>query len=122
MTALRAHGYKVIEAANGVDALRKADEHNGPIDLLVTDMRMPELGGAALAEKFRDRRPGCPVLHISGYADDQALSGLADADVLEKPFTAATLLLRIRQRLDSASSTRTIEVLARKRGEDRSGF
>ncbi|MBL8111598.1 MAG: response regulator, partial [Acidobacteria bacterium] len=103
---LRRCGYRVLEAANGEEALERSAEERGPIDLLVTDVVMPRLGGRALAERFGLVRPGCRVLFMSGYADDAILRhgvlapGLA---FLQKPFSPAALAQKVRALLDATS-------------------
>lgn len=104
--ALRSRGYTVLEASNGRDAVEVAMRHPGPIHLLLTDVAMPELGGVALADEFRRIRPGRPVLHISGYTDEAMRLSAID-DFLEKPFTPAALLQRIRERLQASEGGAT---------------
>lgn len=101
---LRGVGYTVLEAANGAEALRVASEptdHN--IDLLVTDVVMPQMGGKELADSLTVRHPETKVLFISGYPDDAiARHGVLEAGIalLQKPFSSAELARRIRQLLD----------------------
>jgi CheY-like chemotaxis protein len=102
--ALEAHGYRVLAAAGGREALRVAEAHEGPIDLLVTDVVMPELGGRELAVALRARHPGLRVMYVSGYADDMVFrEGLSSerAAFLEKPYTPSTLARRVRECLDA---------------------
>jgi PAS domain S-box-containing protein len=98
---LQMHGYHVLEAENGAEAMNAACRYAGPIHLLLTDVIMPELGGIDLAEKFTSIRPGTPVLLMSGYTDRVARRELAGA-FIEKPFTPAALLGRIREMMDGA--------------------
>jgi CheY-like chemotaxis protein len=103
-TALARHGYTVLPARDRVEALRVLEEHGGPIDLLLTDVVMPEMSGPELAERARRRRPALRVLYMSGYtADARLVRELleAEAALIHKPFTMATLAGRIRQMLDS---------------------
>jgi nitrogen-specific signal transduction histidine kinase/CheY-like chemotaxis protein len=67
VTTLRKHGYQVIEAANGAEALALAESHPGPIDLLFTDIRMPKMTGPELAAALGARRPGLRVIYTTGY-------------------------------------------------------
>src|SRR5262249_6110552 len=67
---LGAHGYTVLEAPDGTAALALVGQHPGRIDLLVTDVLMPGLGGRSLAERLRTANPGLRVLYVSGYTDD----------------------------------------------------
>lgn len=100
---LERHGYTVLEARNGRDALSVASQHNGAIDLLLTDVVMPEMGGKQLAEALVSRDASLRVLFISGYTDGD-ISRRGDLDpntaFLQKPFTARGLLGRVREVLD----------------------
>lgn len=86
-------GYEVREAANGAEALRVLAAANGAIDLLVSDIIMPEMGGLELARRAAADFPGLPILLISGYSDSQDLgqSIPADLDLLQKPFSGNEL-------------------------------
>ena len=98
---LQSQGYAVLEAADGADALRVVQQHAGAIDLLLTDMVMPRMGGVTLAQRLRERRPDIRVVFSSGYSS-QALSeaGLNEASVfLPKPYRAADLLGKVREAL-----------------------
>jgi PAS domain S-box-containing protein len=100
---LEACGYSVIEASDGVDAIEKfeACEH---VDLLMTDVVMPRMGGRELSEKLRQRCPAMRVLFTSGYTDDAILRhGITDqgTNFLQKPFTFESLAKKIRSLLDS---------------------
>ena len=91
-------GYTVVDAPNGIEALRLADSYPGTIDLLLTDSMMPEMGGAELVKQLRKQRPGISVLMMSGYTEDLAPTG-GDGEnefFIEKPFNTADLLLAIR--------------------------
>jgi CheY-like chemotaxis protein len=100
---LRAHGYTVLEASTGTEALALVERGTRVIDLLVSDVVMPGLNGRDLAERFRVLRPGIPVLFISGHAETTiAHEGILDAGVefLAKPFTPDLLARRVREILD----------------------
>ena len=102
---LEGAGYRVIAASDGAEALKAAAAHKGGIDLLVTDMVMPHLGGRQLADKLRAERPGLRVLYLSGYTDTAAArQGLMEpgADFLQKPFSTDSLVRRVREVLDAA--------------------
>jgi two-component system cell cycle sensor histidine kinase/response regulator CckA len=103
--ALRLRGYAVVEAADGLEALAAHGRHGGMIDLLVTDVVMPRMGGGELAERLRASRPGLKVLFLSGYTSD-ALShhGLSGPSVffLAKPYSPEALALKVREALDAA--------------------
>ncbi len=94
------HGYTVLEARNGVDALEIYQGNEQAIDLVLTDLIMPEMGGRELVERLRARQPGLRVLIMSGYADKPMTSnrtvGKGTAYV-EKPFTAELLMERLRE-------------------------
>jgi PAS domain S-box-containing protein len=90
-------GYRVLPAADGLEALRTADAHSGPIALLATDVVMPGLGGRGLAETLRSRRPELAVLFLSGYPEGGVEPGAA---FLPKPFTPEQLAATVRQLLD----------------------
>ena len=96
--ALSRAGYRVFEARNGEEAVKVFDEHGGSIDLLLTDMRMPYMGGAELAQHLRARRATLKLLCISGYPG--TLSGELPGDFLAKPFSRDDLLSKVREVLD----------------------
>jgi PAS domain S-box-containing protein len=101
---LRTAGYRVLEAANGVDALSVARAFEGEIALLVTDVIMPQMSGKRLAAELSTERPGTSVLYVSGYTDNSIVHhGVLDAgiDFLSKPFTPQTLLARVRAAIDA---------------------
>jgi PAS domain S-box-containing protein len=96
-------GYRVLAAPCGPAALELAAEHEGPIDLLLSDVVMPGMLGKELAERLTGVRPATRVLYMSGYAQPVLHSqGTLDPGValLEKPFTADDLLAAVRDRLD----------------------
>jgi two-component system cell cycle sensor histidine kinase/response regulator CckA len=93
-------GYMVLEAADGEDALRIAGEFRQAIDLLITDVVMPRMGGAKLVEQLRSIRPDLKVLFVSGYAESPELcQGAIDPSTsfLPKPFSLKTLACKIRE-------------------------
>ena len=96
-------GYRILQASDGEEALRVLDQADGGsgdsgVDLLITDVVMPRMGGRELARRIRDERPAMKVLFVSGYSDDAvAADGLmSHASFLQKPFTMHTLAHRIR--------------------------
>lgn len=96
---LQARGYQVLVAANGVDALRVAERHDGPIRLLVTDVIMPQMSGPELASSLRKVRPGTEVLYMSGYTDDKVrdLAESNELTLMHKPFYVDDLAKKIRE-------------------------
>jgi signal transduction histidine kinase/CheY-like chemotaxis protein len=87
-------GYDVRSARHGVEALEQMRKHEASIDIVVTDVVMPEMGGRPLVEQLRKRRPHLPVLYITGYTDDASMIDelkATGARLLEKPFTASQL-------------------------------
>jgi PAS domain S-box-containing protein len=102
---LASAGYQVLMAANGHDALRVCEQHEGGIDLLLTDIVMPQMSGAELAQRLDGLRPGVRVLYMSGYSGT-AISQhgvlTRDTQLLEKPFTGAELTTRVRSILDQS--------------------
>jgi CheY-like chemotaxis protein len=104
---LRQRGYTVLEAANGGEALAMLKRYDGPLDLLVTDIMMPEIGGLELAERLTGLREGVRVLFVSGYRElDPALTrAAATATLLNKPFRAGELLSAVRRILDGSAAS-----------------
>jgi two-component system, cell cycle sensor histidine kinase and response regulator CckA len=101
--ALVRHGYRVLEASNGGEAVLIAEEQDGDIDLLVSDLVMPRVGGRQVAERILRIRPGVRVLFMSGYAQDQAPDAEElgrTVDFLEKPATPEEILRKVREVLD----------------------
>ncbi|HVZ48418.1 MAG TPA: PAS domain S-box protein [Gemmatimonadaceae bacterium] len=102
--ALAAAGYTVREAASGEAAARLAGDPGMTIDLLVTDVVMPGIGGAVLADWVRATRPGLKVLYTSGYTDDAILRhGVQQQEVafLAKPYDVRALLTKVRETIDA---------------------
>jgi PAS domain S-box-containing protein len=106
--ALAGAGYRVLEADGARAALACAEQHRGTLDLLLTDVVMPEVSGVQLARDLVRRIPGLRVLHMSGYAGALLdASGVADSghSFLQKPFTPEVLLRKVREVLDQDSAT-----------------
>jgi CheY-like chemotaxis protein len=99
-------GYTVLEARHGIEALAVARRHAGPIDLLLTDAVMPQMGGLELAECLVALQPGLKVLYMSGYTERTVVhQRVLDADVpyLQKPVTVEAVTRRVREVLDAPS-------------------
>ena len=100
---LTGQGYAVLEAADGAQALQVATDHPGPIDLLLTDVVMPVMGGAELAHRIRDARPEIRVLFMTAYSADAVASHgvlAPQSSLLQKPFTVQELVGRVRAVLE----------------------
>jgi two-component system cell cycle sensor histidine kinase/response regulator CckA len=96
--ALTRAGYTVLEARNGQEALKVFDRQGDTIDLLLTDMRMPYMGGAELMEQLRRRRKSLKLISISGYPGASEID--MTTDFLAKPFSRDDLLSKVRAVLD----------------------
>jgi PAS domain S-box-containing protein len=100
---LRTLGYTVLEASDGIPALRASEEHGGAIDILVTDVIMPRMNGTELHRRLRAVAPGLKVLFMTGYQRD-VIGGHdvqdQQADLIMKPFTGQALASRVREILD----------------------
>ena len=102
---LQSYGFAVLSATHGEEALRRAREHSGTIDLLLTDVIMPGMTGKELADRLSQSRPAMKVLYTSGYSGEViAHRGVLDAGVayLPKPFTPEALALKVRSVLGPA--------------------
>jgi two-component system cell cycle sensor histidine kinase/response regulator CckA len=99
--ALMQEGFEVVAAENGESALSAARNHEGPIDLLITDVEMPKLDGFDLQERLRRERPDVRLLVISGTLDPNI--GGTDFPLLRKPFLMAELADKVRQILGQSS-------------------
>jgi PAS domain S-box-containing protein len=100
--ALQAEGYTILAACSGGEALSLVEQYQGGIDLLLTDVVMPQLNGRELAEQLKARHPQLKVLFMSGYTDDVVVRhGLLAAEIefLPKPFSPNMLVSRVRQTL-----------------------
>jgi signal transduction histidine kinase/CheY-like chemotaxis protein len=105
---LTSHGYQVHEAVTGPAAVKYAADPANPLDLLLTDVIMPDMLGTDVAEGVHRHRPELPILYMSGYAqpvlDTHGAAG-PGMNILEKPFTAPGLLSRVHQALHPAQPT-----------------
>jgi CheY-like chemotaxis protein len=104
--SLRLFGYTVLVAESGEEALRVAGEHGAEIDMLVTDLIMPRMGGVELASHLRSLMPELRVLFLSGYTEEavteKGVSGVEGA-FLQKPVLPTELGAKVRELLDSRS-------------------
>jgi PAS domain S-box-containing protein len=101
---LQRYGYSVVDAPNGQMALAAASKHPGAIDLLITDVVMPEMSGSALAQRFALIRPHARVLYVSGYTNDAVVRhgvSASEAAFIQKPFSPEALARKVREVLDS---------------------
>jgi len=113
---LRAAGYTVLEAKDGEEALCVAENHEGTIHLLLTDVVMPKLSGVEIAERLRSKRPGMQVLLMSGYSEyshGNKQSTESSMQMLQKPFSLESLTTRVREILQEK------KVIVMKRSEAR---
>jgi len=98
------YGHQVLVARDGEEGIRLANDHTGPIDLIITDIVMPRMGGRELVERVVTARPAVRALYLSGYTDEAVMRhGVLEAGAafLQKPFTARQLMTKVRQILDA---------------------
>jgi CheY-like chemotaxis protein len=104
-TILEMDGYRVLEASGGSEALAIFKQHEGRIDLAITDVIMPQMSGQELAQNLKALCPDIKVLYVSGYTDDAIVRhGLLDEEIafIQKPFTPEALSRKVREVLDAA--------------------
>ena len=107
--SLRRLGYTVLPAANGIEALAGAEQHLGQIDVVVTDVVMPQMGGPELVEKLRHRQSGFGVIFMSGYTEVAALENASiapGASLLNKPFSSELLAQKVSEGMSSIAKAR----------------
>ena len=95
---LERSGYKVLEAEHGAQALEQCERYDGAIDLVVSDIVMPTMGGREMADRMRVVRPNSQLLFVSGFTDDEALRQgivITGSAYLQKPFSPAALVAKI---------------------------
>jgi two-component system, cell cycle sensor histidine kinase and response regulator CckA len=95
--ALTQRGYTVLSAANGREALEVFEGQNGAIDLVVSDVMMPEMDGPTLAKELRSRNPGLKIIFVSGYAEDALDKDLSDTTFLSKPLSLKQLVAAVKE-------------------------
>jgi PAS domain S-box-containing protein len=101
---LQREGYHILDAAGPLEARRISEQHNGVIQLMVTDVVMPKVNGRELAEQIGKRRPDMRVLYMSGYTDNAIMnSGVLQKEVafIQKPFTPAAMTEKVREVLEN---------------------
>jgi two-component system, cell cycle sensor histidine kinase and response regulator CckA len=104
---LRLHGYTVLEARHGIEALLTSAKYVGPIHLLLTDVVMPQMSGPEVAEKLLTVRPGIKVLYMSGYPDHPVFDqgGVSrETGFLPKPFSPHVMAQKVREVLDGVKA------------------
>jgi two-component system, cell cycle sensor histidine kinase and response regulator CckA len=97
---LRSRGYSVIEASNGVEAMEALELENGAVDLVVSDVVMPEMDGPTLLKTMRGRNPDLKIIFVSGYAEDAFEKSLPENQqfaFLPKPFTLSQLIAAVKE-------------------------
>ncbi|MBA2401923.1 MAG: response regulator [Bradyrhizobium sp.] len=102
---LRSRGYSVIEAANGVEAMEALEEKNGAVDLVVSDVVMPEMDGPTLLKEMRQRNPNLKIIFVSGYAEeafDKSLPENEQFAFLAKPFALSALVAKVKETMTSS--------------------
>ena len=100
---LELQGYRILEAENGIEALRVSEEHGGQIHLMITDVVMPKMGGKEVADRLQPLYPQMKVIYMSGYTDNSiAHHGILapGLNFLEKPFSPEILARKVREVLD----------------------
>jgi PAS domain S-box-containing protein len=105
---LEMNGYRVLEARHGAEAIEISERHRGPIQLMVTDVVMPQMSGRELAQRLQPVRPDMRVIYMSGYTDDAIVRhGVLGEGIafLSKPFTPDALALKVREVLDAPPRT-----------------
>ncbi len=102
--ALASRGYDVLEASTGMEAMNIMNAHEGQVDLVVSDVVMPEMDGPSLLKKLRQHNPGLKIIFISGYAEDAFRRNLSEDEkfvFLAKPFSLKQLAAAVKETLDA---------------------
>lgn len=106
-------GFRVLEAAAGAEGLRLAEEHGGEVDLLISDMLLPEMSGFDVAKTLLERDPKIKILFITGYVEGdivQKCIGELGASFLDKPFQPHVLLNRVREAVGAQGANVSAQV------------
>ena len=102
---LRSRGYSVIEASNGIEAMEALDEKDGAVDLVVSDVVMPEMDGPTMLKEMRAKNPNLKIIFVSGYAEDAFEKSLPENQqfaFLPKPFTLAQLVAAVKETMTAS--------------------
>jgi two-component system, cell cycle sensor histidine kinase and response regulator CckA len=102
MRALQRQGYEVFEAVSGVDALEVMEREGGKVDIVVSDVIMPEMDGPTMFKELRKKHPNLKIIFVSGYPDDAFKNALGEHDTfafLPKPFTLSQLAEKVKEQL-----------------------
>jgi two-component system cell cycle sensor histidine kinase/response regulator CckA len=105
---LEEEGYRVLQAADGEEALEVLAKNDGTVRLVLSDLAMPCLDGRTMGDRLREVRPGLPVLFMSGYPEEEVHgSGQLEEGrpFIQKPFTPQDLARKVRQMLDETAAT-----------------
>ena len=100
--ALARQGYEVLEAGTGVEALEVMEREKGKVDIVVSDVIMPEMDGPTLLKELRKTNPGLKFIFVSGYPDDAFKKSLDENEAysfLPKPFTLSQLAAKVKEQL-----------------------
>jgi two-component system, cell cycle sensor histidine kinase and response regulator CckA len=103
---LERNGYEVVPASGGKDALKRMTELSGSVDLVITDMMMPDMDGQTLVPKLREGRPNLKIIGVSGLDFDlrkEKMRAIGFSEMLRKPYDMATLMAAVRQQLSAAN-------------------
>jgi CheY-like chemotaxis protein len=103
---LEGGGYEIIEARNGIEALSVFEKPGCKIDLMITDVEMPQMGGRELAKRLATKHPSTRILFTTGYLDDETIRSDEQefgTNFIEKPFTPESLTQKVRELLDIAN-------------------
>ena len=100
---LASRGYTVLQASNGVEAIEALERHDGNVDLVVSDVVMPEMDGPALLKELRRRRPDLKIIFVSGYAEEAFAKNIPEGqrEFLAKPFSLKTLVATVQKTMAS---------------------
>jgi two-component system cell cycle sensor histidine kinase/response regulator CckA len=107
---LKSRGYNVLEAGNGVEAIEAIERHSGRIDLVISDVVMPEMDGPALLKELRQRSLELKIIFVSGYAEEAFAKSLPEAgqfEFLPKPFTLKQLIAKVKDTLPERAQSRS---------------